>query len=646
MSAETHRKIERLVARLARRIRMQRATEGFITGATLTAMVAMLALVLFKTGWIEQQTLVTTFAVSLLAPLTLAFVGWLRPLDRIALAQRLDRSHDLHDRLSTALALGERGAATRFEEAQISEAADHVGRVDPALASPLRRPTDLVPFAVLAACLAALAVLKPPSNTHEIPQPPQIQHEQVLDSATIAMERDRLEAIRRELQGVDDPEAVKLLEEIEQLLNEVEEQEISEREFLDRLNKLEEKYFDEEKEMSADEAERLAEELKKAAEELEKDAKKELEKEPVAQELVDAMKKKDLARASKAMEKIAEMMANKDLDQKQLERLAKIMEKLAKNINFEDPALQKLMEKNKDLIDKLSKKFDKLSEKDKNRLNRAKEELEKQQAEQKKNEERESTRQLKKLRRLSQKANDEAEKALKGGNKKSDKELASEEEHKFKNEAGRAAKEASEEMEKSGEEQQKQSARDAAQKQLREMREAMQRSSKSQGKKGQEKDGQKGQQMKEFLERAKGQQNMKAKVEQKMAGEDGKGAGQKAHDFQGGDGKADKDTGDTQSEADEESNFAGKGKGSRELGDETDLDSKRVDEKVDVDAGDGPSRSEIIKSASEEGFATTEYKDVYVDYSSVVEEVMDKEKIPAGYRYYVKRYFQLIKPQE
>ena len=33
-------------------------------------------------------------------------------------------------------------------------------------------------------------------------------------------------------------------------------------------------------------------------------------------------------------------------------------------------------------------------------------------------------------------------------------------------------------------------------------------------------------------------------------------------------------------------------------------------------------------------------------FLSVVEEVMDKEKIPAGYRFYIKRYFQLIKPQE
>ena len=40
------------------------------------------------------------------------------------------------------------------------------------------------------------------------------------------------------------------------------------------------------------------------------------------------------------------------------------------------------------------------------------------------------------------------------------------------------------------------------------------------------------------------------------------------------------------------------------------------------------------------------YKRVYGDYTAVVEEVMSKEKVPPGYRFYIKRYFQLIKPRE
>ena len=62
--------------------------------------------------------------------------------------------------------------------------------------------------------------------------------------------------------------------------------------------------------------------------------------------------------------------------------------------------------------------------------------------------------------------------------------------------------------------------------------------------------------------------------------------------------------------------------------------------------GKGASKSEIIKGASEEGFASRDYKKVYGEYEEVVEEVMEKEKVPKGYRFYVKRYFQLIQPRE
>lgn len=646
MSDQAPRDIRKLVQRLARRIRTQRAIDGLVTGATVAAMLAMVALVLLKTDWIVESTFFVVIAVGCTAPLGLALLGWFRRLDAIALAQRLDRSHGLHDRLSTALALSDRGPQNDFERAQVADAARFVSQVEVRPAAPFGRPTDLLPLMALAGCVAALIFVRPPSHEHAIPQPPPIQHDRVLDSATIAMERDRLEQIRRELEGVQDPEAVELLEEIEELLEQVEEQTISEKDFLEELERLEKEYLDPKGEA---ERERLTQKLKEAAEELEKENAKDLAEEPAAQELVDALKEKDLERASKAMEKLAEKLGDKDLSEKQLERIARLMEKFADKIDPTNPALQKLMEKNKDLIDKLSKKFDagKLNDKDKQRLERAKEELKKQQEQQKQEEERESTRELKKLRRLSQKAAEEAEKKAKGGNDEDkDKKATEEEEHNFQNEAGRkaeeAGKEASEQMGEKGEQQKRDAAREMARKQLKEMRESMKRSGGAKSGEGKEQEARKGQQMKEFLRRAKGEKAGKGEEAGPMKGDpdhEKKFAGRS-----GGTAEKGEDYGE---EIKGESNLAGKGKGSRELGEETDLDSKRVDEKVDLEqSGKGPSRSEIIRSASEEGFATTEYKDVYVDYSEVVEEVMDKENIPAGYRYYIKRYFQLIKPQE
>jgi hypothetical protein len=82
------------------------------------------------------------------------------------------------------------------------------------------------------------------------------------------------------------------------------------------------------------------------------------------------------------------------------------------------------------------------------------------------------------------------------------------------------------------------------------------------------------------------------------------------------------------------------------MGDKTKLASKRNESRVDGNKGAGPSKSETILGSAERGFASSDYKKVYADYSSVVEEVLSKERIPPGYRYYVKRYFQLIRPRE
>ena len=60
----------------------------------------------------------------------------------------------------------------------------------------------------------------------------------------------------------------------------------------------------------------------------------------------------------------------------------------------------------------------------------------------------------------------------------------------------------------------------------------------------------------------------------------------------------------------------------------------------------GPSRSQVIGGAAAQGFASTEYRRVFTDYSSVVEESLDNAAVPPGRRYLVRRYFQLIRPRD
>jgi hypothetical protein len=64
------------------------------------------------------------------------------------------------------------------------------------------------------------------------------------------------------------------------------------------------------------------------------------------------------------------------------------------------------------------------------------------------------------------------------------------------------------------------------------------------------------------------------------------------------------------------------------------------------DTGQGGTRSQVILGAAQRGFASSGYKKVYTEYHQVAEESLAKDDIPGGYRFYVKRYFQLIRPRD
>jgi hypothetical protein len=101
---------------------------------------------------------------------------------------------------------------------------------------------------------------------------------------------------------------------------------------------------------------------------------------------------------------------------------------------------------------------------------------------------------------------------------------------------------------------------------------------------------------------------------------------------------------------------AGLGKADRSWGDEhdpnvrgkpTQLKSGTVDTEISAsDTGQGRARSQAILGAAERGFVSQGYKKVFTEYQTVAEESLAKQDIPGGYRYYIKRYFQLIRPRD
>jgi hypothetical protein len=63
-------------------------------------------------------------------------------------------------------------------------------------------------------------------------------------------------------------------------------------------------------------------------------------------------------------------------------------------------------------------------------------------------------------------------------------------------------------------------------------------------------------------------------------------------------------------------------------------------------SGQGPSRSQIIRTASQDGFTSQSYRDVHAEYWDHAREVIHAGNVPPGYRSYVRRYFQLIRPRD
>ncbi len=81
--------------------------------------------------------------------------------------------------------------------------------------------------------------------------------------------------------------------------------------------------------------------------------------------------------------------------------------------------------------------------------------------------------------------------------------------------------------------------------------------------------------------------------------------------------------------------------------DSTSLDSSRRNSRVEgTQSDEGPSRSEVIVGAAQRGFAGRDYEQVYTDYENHAEDVLERDEVPAGRRFYIRRYFQLIRPRD
>ena len=82
-----------------------------------------------------------------------------------------------------------------------------------------------------------------------------------------------------------------------------------------------------------------------------------------------------------------------------------------------------------------------------------------------------------------------------------------------------------------------------------------------------------------------------------------------------------------------------------QLGQLTSLDSVLNLEQITGVQGEGTSTIQTSKTSAKGQQSAVSYKDAYSKYQKLSEDVLTQEQIPLGYKFYVKRYFESIKPE-
>jgi hypothetical protein len=632
--------IHALIARAKRRLRVQAALESATTAFILALGGALVVVYLARRQVLAESTALLLLGACAGLVVVGAALGALIRLPLHIVATRIDRASGLADRLSTACAFeaqlrrGKRPEDPQTEalmHAAIRDAIAAAPRADVKAATPFRWPRDGRPalaFGVLGLAVAGLYWPDPsaarPVSTAEIDRAAELERlaeKQRLEDEDLDYTRDLLEDMRRVAQAERDPSLEQFVSEVEALLAKAELGELSKEELLDKLAKAEEQYM-----------KGAGEDIEQAMADL-KDTGKELQKNQVTHELGKALEQGDLEAAQKEMEALAQKLEKGELSEQQKSEVAKALEQAAKQFDQKqqqrDKALDKQIEQAKAEMEKLEKQEEKAkSEQEKQKLTRKlenkKRELEKMEREKQEREQSAQGRNLKSLHRNLEQAS---------------RQMRQEGEQQQRM-ASQNLRKASQDTGQVDADQRKMAAQKKVASQLDDLKEAMRRA-KQRGQNGPKDLFGKNQRNQDFLRRAQGQQGSRQAwrpgSRQAMSGKISQGQGQQPGQQgqqPGQQGQGQQPGGDSYGD-EHDANV---------LGDATPHAGKTRDESVSGVHGRGPSRRETILSAAQKGFASRAYEQVYAEYKNIVEEVVRAEKVPSGYKYYVKRYFQKIKP--
>lgn len=630
--------IRRPVRAVGRRIRLCRALSAGTTTAVGGLGAAGLVVALAKSGTITSADATVWLGAAAALPIVGFLVGLLRPVGRLVPAQRLDRVHDLHSRIASALEFASVPDAERtpFMRAAIEDALRHADRLEPRRAVPIRVPRDLVAAVGLAAGVGVLALLEVPER-QPVPVTAQL--------SPLLLHQDDLDAFSGNLDElVNDPDASEEVRDaarqFNRLVEDLADRRLDRTEALRRISQLERRIAEGrmlDAEALRDTLRRLGDELRRAS---------------LTRAASEALRDADAARAERAMRELAQQLRTDPPSRAELERLRQALERAARETRSPED-LQREIERQRERMQRLlqrEREKNEMTERERRLLQRRRRELER--LERERQEAIERQRRLERLRRELERAAEDLRREMP--------ERAADSLDRGAEDLNRMARQ------QMSEEQMRQLIE-----QLRQLRELIrrQRQQAQNGRGGGRRQGGQGR-MDRFVLRARGQGGgegvplLMPGGQQGQAGQGGRGPrggnsrgeGQRAlvPGGQGGDarleipgmGGSPQGTGRGQGGQAGVGPGAGTGHDPRMLDDPTRLDSTRRNVRIEGEQSEGPSRSEVILSAADRGFVSRSYRDVYTDYSRHAEEVLERDEIPPGYRFYVRRYFQLIRPRE
>jgi hypothetical protein len=558
------------------------------------------------------------FFVACLAPLVGVVASWLARRSPHAGALALDRHHQSADRITNALEFSRLPASEQspFMQAAIADALLAVERPNPAAAVPFELPRGAAWSVALVLLVVAASFIKP-----HPPEPPERAPAVLAPIDPVVLAADDLSLLRESIEEFkpsgDNPELSQAVSDFNRLVEEMAERKLDRRELFRRLTEIERSLA---AGPEADEA--LDAGLKDLAEQLDKS--------PLSRPIADALKEKRLTDAEQAMRELAERLARKDspLDPAELERLRKALEAASTEA---DGRMERLEQMRREV------------EAEQRRLLQKKKAGEAATPEQKAAEERQKRR-LEKLDRDIDDAKRSREKMS-----ELDKELAKAAQELMR-ELGKSAehlKQGAQDMNRMARQKMSEEEKRQLKQKLEELRELLR-----QGGANRE---QHLKRLQQFAERARGQKG-EGKDGQNQPGKGGQngpprltlgpggtpipmpGAGGPSPGGGNKPGEGDGPSGGTE---------AGAGSSPEMKGKATDLDSKTEDvTAAAVDTGQGAASSEVVFGAAEQGFTGARYQKVYTQYRTVAEDVLEQDAIPAGYEFYVRRYFQLIRPRQ